>query len=187
MNIMLDLETMSSKPDAAIVSIGACTFADDGSITPNDWRNTFYCVVDAENSQRVGGRVDAGTMKWWMQQTAEARAVFNAPGAMTLVRALLAFERFCTMWPEVCVWGNGASFDNVVLRQSYERLNGKAPWSYRGERCYRTLKNLRPDVALTQYGTAHNALDDAIAQAAHAEEIFKAMKASEVEQCAAHI
>lgn len=51
-----------------------------------------------------------------------------------------------------------------------------APWSHRDDRCYRTLKNLRPDVAFEPYDTHHNALDDAFAQATHAERILGAMK-----------
>lgn len=172
MDIMIDLETLSSQPDAAIVSIGACTFF-HGDAT----RKTFSCVIDPRSSQRAGGHVDAGTVIWWMAQSAEARDVFGNGDALPLREALLRFSLFVGQWPERRIWGNGAGFDNVVLRRSYERCGDMtAPWNFRDDRCYRTLKSLRPDIAPVRQGVAHNALDDAIAQAVHAEAILETMR-----------
>jgi hypothetical protein len=167
-DIMLDLETLSSAPNAAIIAIGATTF--------NTAENcSFYCVVDAKNSQALSGHVSADTALWWMRQSTEARdAVSKTPGYL-LADALQRFREFCDPYEDVRVWGNGADFDNVVLRQAYERLGMPAPWSHRGNRCYRTLKNLRPDIAFEPFGVAHNALDDATAQAMHAERILQAL------------
>ena len=50
MNIMLDIETLSSRPDACVVAIGAATFAHDGE------RQIFYTAVAPSS-----GHIDART------------------------------------------------------------------------------------------------------------------------------
>lgn len=42
------------------------------------------------------------------------------------------------------------------------------PWPHWNDRCYRTLKAMRPDVKMERTGTHHNAVDDATSQARHA-------------------
>ena len=54
MRIMLDLETLSTKPNAAIISIGA--------VDLDDAKNLFYCVVDAESCVAVGLQKDQDTI-----------------------------------------------------------------------------------------------------------------------------
>lgn len=179
MNIMLDLETLSSRPDACIVAIGATRFSSDGSNLDEPGRGhrlKFYVAIDPRSAQDAGGRVDASTVQWWLNQSPEARAVFSDASPMPIAEALNRFAEFCSQpYGPPIVWGNGASFDNIVLRQAYERVGLEAPWSYRNERCYRTLKSLRPDIPFEPVGTAHHALDDAIAQARHAERLIAAL------------
>lgn len=178
MNIMLDLETLSSRPDACIVAIGAATFSSDGADQDKGFipRQKFYVAVDPQSSQDEGGGITARTVQWWARQSDAARAALNDESAVAIGEALRRFATYCSLFNEPKVWGNGASFDNVVLRQAYERLGMEAPWTFRNERCYRTLKNLRPDIAFEPFGTAHHALDDAIAQARHAERILAALR-----------
>lgn len=72
---------------------------------------------------------------------------------------------------ETRVWGNGAAFDNVILRRAYERTSResmKAPWPHWNDRCYRTIKGLYGhQVKIERTGTHHHALDDAASQARH--------------------
>ncbi|KFC64019.1 exonuclease [Bosea sp. LC85] len=173
----IDLETLSSAPDAAIVAIGACTFATDGSTLAA--RRVFRQAVHPDTSQKAGGRIDALTVVWWMGQSTEARQAWTLAPARSIQSALQQFALWCL--PEfdgerVRVWGNGAGFDNVILRGAYDRCEVSPPWRHQDDRCYRTLKNLRPDIAYEQTGTAHEAADDAVSQALHAERIFAAMK-----------
>lgn len=176
MDIMLDLETLSSAPDAAIVAIGACTFI--GGNTPADGfiRSTFSVAIDARSAQNLGGRIDGDTVSWWLGQSESARQALLTD-RKKMVDALVAFVAWVNRTSSAPrIWGNGATFDNVILRQTFERAHIDAPWSHRDDRCYRTLKNLRPDIGFEPYGTHHSALDDAFAQARHAEQILAAMK-----------
>ncbi len=42
----------------------------------------------------------------------------------------------------VQVWGNGANFDNTILRRSYERQGIPCPWRYYNDRDVRTIVEL---------------------------------------------
>jgi hypothetical protein len=177
MDIMLDLETLSSAPDGAIIAIGACTFASEGTPLAEHERKTFNMIIDAHDAQTAArGSVDARTMQWWVRQSEAARSIFNSPFATPTAIALQQFSAFCADFDGPRIWGNGANFDNVLLRGAYDRMSLKAPWSFRDDRCYRTLKSLRPDIEFKPSGVAHNALDDAVSQARHAEAILAAMK-----------
>mgnify|MGYP006408929027 CR=1 FL=1 len=68
MHIMIDLETMGTRPDAPIISIGAVAFDANGPL------DSFYAGVNLGSSVNSGAKIDASTVLWWMQQSDEARA-----------------------------------------------------------------------------------------------------------------
>lgn len=157
--VMIDLETLGNKPGSVIVAIGAVKFG-SGEIT-----SSFYERVDAESCVNLGLRMDCSTVMWWLKQESAARLEITKPGK-DLREVLQAF----TAWladPDAEIWGNGAAFDNVLLSDAYERAQLSRPWPFWNDRCYRTLKSLRPDVPMPRTGTHHNALDDAKSQAMH--------------------
>ena len=156
---MLDLETLGNKPGSVIVAIGAVKFG-HGEIL-----ETFYERVDAESCVQLGLRMDVSTVLWWMNQSDAARKEITQPGGQ-LSEVLLRFSSWVKD-PDAEVWGNGASFDNVLLSDAYDRAQLPRPWTYRNDRCYRTVKSLHPEVPMARGGTHHNALDDATAQALH--------------------
>jgi len=174
-DIMLDLETLSSGPDAAIVAIGAACFGNERFDPTVD---NFYAIVELGSSVRAGGLINASTVEWWMGQSAEARSSFSDENRYHIGDALWRFQNFCGRAAScVRVWGNGAGFDNVVLRRAYERSWIEPPWAWRDDRCYRTLKNLRPDIPFEPFqgSIPHRADHDAINQAIHAQKILKAI------------
>lgn len=163
MHIMIDLETMGTRPDAPIIAIGAVKFTAMG-VTDQ----TFYTNVDLASAVKDGGAViDPDTLMWWMQQSDEARQVLLS-GASPLRVALHDFTRWVKDTDEPKgVWGNGASFDNVILSETYKRVGMEPPWKFWNDRCYRTVKNMFPACKMERIGTHHNALDDAESQAEH--------------------
>lgn len=171
MNIMLDLETMGNGPDAAIIAIGACKFDSTGIL------DTYYCVVDLTSSLNAGLNVDGDTILWWLKQSDDARKAIHSP-TMIAIKITDALKTFAN-WVEKDnqedpkIWGNGASFDNVILANIYRKTGLTTPWKYYNDRCYRTLKAMHPEIKINRKGTHHNALDDAISQAEHLIEIWK--------------
>lgn len=161
MHIMLDLETLSSSSDAAIISIGAVAFNFNNGIG-----SSFYAVLDTDEQVGRGRGISRSTMLWWGEQTLDAKKVFSEEASGTR-DALQQFARFCDDVGNIeGMWGNGSDFDNVILGGLYDLYGMKKPWSYARNRCYRTLRNL-PKITsmLVRLGTHHNARDDAIYQA----------------------
>ena len=161
MHIMIDLETMGNRPNAPIIAIGAVAFDANGI------DRELYEVVDLDSSVRSGAVIDPHTVMWWLQQSDEARASLVAMDGVTLSKALDKFSLWATVSDITGVWGNGAAFDNVILAESYRRLDKVAPWPFWKDKCYRTVKGMYPDVKMERGGTHHNALDDARSQALH--------------------
>lgn len=170
-HIMLDLETLDTGPDACIVSIGACVI---GKRSKSAY---FYRVIDIEKtSPSLRGTYSAESIVWWMKKSEEARAVFSEENKVELWRAIEDFLGWIAelklkagKGSEVCLWGNAAAFDNVILRSAAERHGhgDKAFPVHWNDRCYRTVVNLATHIERKQLGTHHNALDDAISQSKH--------------------
>ena len=157
-HIMLDLETLGTRPGSIVLTIGAVKF-DKGGI-----RDKFYVAIDKNDSDFFDLTSDPSTVDWWQKQSAEAReAAFS--GKTPLHDALVLFAKFCGTERTTTVWGNGSDFDNVLLEEAYQAVSMDPPWRFYQSRCYRTVKNLFPNVKTPSVGTEHHALDDAIYQA----------------------
>lgn len=162
-NVMLDLETMGTRPGSVIVSVGAIEF------DPKSARlgRTFYQTCSIASAVDVGLAMDPETVTWWLQQNEDARKeLTQAKGDLKSV--LVAFSHWLFhCGKDVKVWGNGSDFDNALLAEAYRRVSEPVPWLFWNNRCYRTMKSLFRNTKLEREGTHHNALDDAIHQAKH--------------------
>lgn len=183
-DVMIDIETLSTAPDAEILSVGAVPFRlneqTDNFHENNIWRPRVWQL--APN----GGRIDRDTIAWWMKQGDLARAqAFPETGYVSF----LQFSYELEIWlheldgtvdiyfpegvpsPAVRIWGHGPHFDMAILDMAHWRNLGRpAPWKYNAVRDTRTLwhaagidwdtriKELNPD-------HAHDPMHDAIAQA----------------------
>jgi exodeoxyribonuclease VIII len=166
---MVDLETMGKGPRAAVCSIGAVPFSADG-IGPG-----FEAWADLGSAVALGLEMDASTVAFWLGQPGELRGSLVTTASAPLPDCLRAFADWCkaTLADDFCIWGNGATFDNVILASAFDAAGIARPWSYRQNRCYRTLHALFPDVAFEPTAKAHSAIDDARAQAAHASKLLQ--------------
>jgi hypothetical protein len=102
---------------------------------------------------------------FWMQQSDDAR--FALLKGDPINEVLDGFAEWLADWDVIDgVWGNGATFDNVLLTETYLRARRDRPWSYRADRCFRTAKAMSPHVEPPEFeGIEHHALHDAIWQA----------------------
>jgi len=175
---MLDLETMGNRSSSAIIAIGAVKF----DPKTKQITDRFYARVDLQSCLDAGLTVDGSTIMWWLQQSEEARSQFKGvlPPLKTALGGFTTWMQKQTRPDEMghTVWGNGATFDNVILTNAYNALGLARPWSYKGDRCYRTIRNLYPDVPCKDYGISHRADHDAEAQAIHLMEIWPKLRQS---------
>ena len=179
-HVMVDLETMGKKHNAPIVAIGAVVFDPaTGSIG-----ESFYKVVCLESSVNWGAVIDPSTVIWWLKQSSEARSAIVNDDAIPLLDALLQFREFISDnvaggSKKAQVWGNGASFDNSILRSSYDCIAEDYPWEYWNDRDVRTMVELGqaigfdPKTTIPFEGDRHNALADAIHQARYVSAIWQ--------------
>lgn len=172
---MLDLETLGHRPGSVIVAIGAVEFG-GGEI-----RREFYERIHVQSCMDAGLKLDASTVLWWMRQSEAARRELLNQERMDLPGALLAFTRFVQGEPagkvDVEMWGNGPGFDNELLVAAYEACGTAVPWTPWQDRCYRTLRALRPHIPFARPEIAHHALHDARAQAIHLMKVEAALVA----------
>ncbi|EJJ3124297.1 3'-5' exoribonuclease [Escherichia coli] len=181
-HLMIDLETMGKNPDAPIASIGAVFFdPQTGEQGPE-----FSKIIDMGT---CGGTVDISTIEWWLQRSGEARAAILAD-RIPLDDALLQLREFIDENSGeffVQVWGNGANFDNVILRRSYERQEIPCPWRYTNDRDVRTIVALGLVMdfdarsVITFEGERHNALHDARYQAKYVSAIWQKLIPSQAD------
>lgn len=169
MHIMIDLETLSTRPDAAIVQIGAVLFEAKGrGKVRND--KPFSCYVAVQDG---GGSIDNGTLAWWFRQPHVATLGDGLETAVTLAEALKSFVEWPTEalgieWQDVeGVWGKPSNFDIPVLQSAFARFGMPPPWDHRITRDARTLFALTggaPEIDWTGL-QPHHAFDDALGQA----------------------
>ena len=181
-HLMIDLETMGKNPDAPIISIGAIFFdPQTGDMGPE-----FSKTIDLETA---GGVIDRDTIKWWLKQSREAQSAIMTD-EIPLDDALLQLREFIDENSGeffVQVWGNGANFDNVILRRSYERQGIPCPWRYCNDRDVRTIVELGKAIdfdartAIPFEGERHNALDDARYQAKYVSAIWQKLIPSQAD------
>ena len=170
MHYMIDLETMGTQPGSAIVAVGAVAF-DAEKI-----HDTFYQTSSLDSAVAYGLTLDPATVTWWMQQSDAARAEIVEPMNYSLCLVLDTLRDWMRLPTEGIegVWGNGATFDNVLLRVAMEKTGVQPPWKFWQDKCYRTVKGAHPEIHIVKEGTAHKAIDDALSQAKHLMVINKA-------------
>jgi len=177
MHLMIDLETLSTRSTAVVLSLGAVLIAE------NEIVETLYREFNAQEQIETYRRhVDIGTISWWMKQNHLAQQLFARRDGVSLLQGLSDLGHMLpneNAWSEVRVWSNGATFDIPIMASAYSDLGWKTPWGYQNERCYRTLKNMFPDVKADPMPTmvTHNALDDALYQALHLRKLLQCVPA----------
>ena len=123
------------------------------------------------------------TVQWWNEQSKEAQAAFANP--VDLLQALQEFSVWLRHsdpnyvnggnYPDIAIWANDPHFDCSILAAVYHALGLPVPWHYRAPRSMKTACELAgmTSADYSSYGTDHNALDDAIAQAMSVCEAYK--------------
>jgi len=165
-HIMIDLETLSTEPNAVILAIGAVAF--DGETGKRDIQrgsSTFYATVKIQSCLDRGMIVEGNTIKWWGDQSAVARTAAFV-GSSHIGTALRGLSEFIDKRGEdgnrPCVWGNDSVFDIGILNSAYKACCLESPWAFWKVRCYRTISKLVPKEFFPwDGGTKHHALHDA--------------------------
>lgn len=166
-HIMVDIETMGTDSYSAIVSIGALEF----DINTGKTGREFYTNVDLQSCIDIGLIVNGATIMWWLKQSKAAKESLQVM-PVHIKTALESFSGFCNSFHQV--WGNSARFDLGLLENAYVKCGMKAPWSFRNERCLRTLASFNSQTKrdTINTGVEHSALSDCYYQVAYCSAIW---------------
>lgn len=176
-NVMIDIETMSTAPNAAILAIGAVTFTIRDGVDATSAREW---LIDLGDSVAHGGQLDADTVLWWTQQSERARRGLVATRQLREQAALEGLAWMLSCLPgKPSIWANGIDFDLVILRSALARHKLTPGWAYWQQRDLRTLRKLLPHVPAPERDEAdkHSALADAMHQAQHCAALLRALRA----------
>jgi hypothetical protein len=153
---MLDLETLSTRPDSVILTFGAIKF--NPFLPDSEIENGIYIKPNVDEQISLQRHVDQGTLDWWSKQPAEIRE-----------EARISLDQFTNELNKFVVganriWAQGPTFDIVILENLYRQLGKPVPWPYYVVRDSRTLlKALNGD--RSKNTMLHNALADCVSQA----------------------
>lgn len=183
-NVMIDIETLSTHKNAAIIEIGAVEF----NKFTGETGETFNIIIEPSEWCRNDRHVDGETIQWWFRQTQEARNRFvNMPKDVyttDLNDALWKLKYFimdCNSVDEdknVVVWGNGSSFDIAILENAYNYFHMEIPWKFWSVNDVRTIVDLNPSVKENckfDKGIKHNAVSDCLYQVKYLTDTIKSL------------
>ena len=175
-DIMIDLETLATSPNAAVLTIGAVKFDPFGDELSDPSCEKFYIKVDIDSCDELELDVSEDTVNWWSKQSKEAQdEAFSTDNRIHVREAFNQLYKFC--WGAKRVWSHGAAFDVVICENIFRKLNKAVPWSFWEIRDTRTLFDLgidpqRPPVL------KHHALEDAWNQAVGVQKVFQRLRSS---------
>lgn len=152
-HIMIDLETLGTKPGCVVLSIGAVAFDPYAGACGRE----FYRKLDWRNSTM---RIETGTLAWWLDQDPTARAEAFG-GSEPYLGCAVTFKQFWEEEDAECLWCHGATFDAPI----WEAAVGIVPWSFAQIRDTRTVYDMAEVWPDREVGMHHHALDDARNQA----------------------
>ena len=169
MDIMLDLETLSTRPDATILTFGACKF---DPYTQSDIDKGIYFRINVDEQTELGRHVDDNTVEWWGRQAEDVREEALGDGdRISLEQFTQELNRFIVGADNI--WAQGPVFDIVILENLYRQLDKPCPWQFWQIRDSRTLLSTHGDPREKNKAGLHNALEDCVSQAQAVQHIFK--------------
>ena len=134
-HFMIDIETLGTKPDAAVTQIGIVGF----DPTTKCISVPFSINVDIHDKSTI----DQSTVFWWMQQDEVARESVFAGKRVSPKEGLEALSKFIADNSDEVVgykvWSKPSTFDLVILESLYRNCGMQVPWAHWNTRCLRTL------------------------------------------------
>ena len=157
---MVDIETLSSQPDAAVIAIGLCLF-DDKEIL-----DSTEILIDPRFTP---GHRNQDTLRWWNEQDPEVFRKMMS-GTMMPWTAIEYMSSILQDWGVKTMWANPPTFDISILRHLYGIYDEEFPIHFSKERDFRTMKTFAREMNIDYSApyaerSAHDAESDAIAQA----------------------
>ncbi len=176
LHLMLDIETLGTRPSARVIEIGWATFDPVGEGVLKEGS------IAVDVGSQAYGTIDAGTVDFWLKQPDIARLALAKAKKVSIKEALEYMDKELSPWGQFTgVWSHGPAFDVTILQGHYDRLGRSMPWSYRAVRDTRTLASTLDMLGVpkqdypTGGGVAHSAVGDCVNQAVWVQRMNRAL------------
>ena len=159
---MMDIETLSTDSNGVITTISAVQF----NLESGKMGKTFETAIEIKPQVDAGAVIDIDTVVWWMSQDEEAIKAMLRIKKVSVFKALTDFNAWIVSlgFPlnNMKLWGNGVSFDNVMVRNIYKRHDIEFILPYWCDNDVRTLVTIgNIDTRNFKFeGIKHNGIDD---------------------------
>lgn len=171
-DLMVDIETLGTTAGSIVLSIGAVIFNPFTLSGFDELREqAFYVNIDRDNAAHLGFTADPSTLDWWAKQDPAAWAALQTD-PKPVREAINAFANFALNHPLRIshVWAKSPSFDCVLLQALYQKFDQRFPIPFFAWRDVRTAEHFawcgeETPKFFGPEGLAHDARDDAVAQA----------------------
>lgn len=178
-HVMIDTETLGLTPGSVIRTVSVVEF---NPVTGETGRKHTW-TINLQDSIKAGFRIEAGTLKWWMMKSDEARTAFvstpeQETGLVSFVNEFI--EWFKPYAGKVAVWGLQIDFDLPMIRcylhymymQIMRNDEYPLPWNRH------FLVDARPFVEVYRENypdlqTPHTSMGDCLMQIDAVAEVFK--------------
>lgn len=168
MDVMLDLETLGTRPDCVILTLGAVKF---DSYSLNEPGPGLYLRIDADEQIARGREVQEDTLAWWMKQKEDIRdEALGESDRVSVEEMYRQLNRFLAGVNNI--WAQGPVFDIAILENIYRQYGWPTPWQFWQIRDSRTLFGVHGDPRKKNREGHHNALADCVYQAQGVQQVY---------------
>ena len=135
---MIDLETLGTGSNSVVVSVGLVAF----NISTGEILAELDIGLNLNQQIKTGGVIDGDTLEFHFAQAPDSiqkmaqRKVLDVKEGLELISNFIKANNITTLW------GNGATFDNVILRNLYARHLKVFPLGFWTDRDLRTAVDI---------------------------------------------
>ena len=166
---MLDLETLGTRPDCVVLTLGAIKFC---PFTPDKFGEGLYLRLDVDQQLALGRDVQQDTLDWWSKQDPLVREeALGESNRVDLEEATRQLNKFLVGVNDI--WAQGPVFDIAILENLYRQLDKPTPWNFWQIRDSRTLFGVHGDPRKKGRTGHHDALADCVYQAQGVQAIYQ--------------
>ena len=181
-HLVLDLETLGTKTNSCILSVGAVIFDPYKTdvydfVCQNTEKSpdisTYYKRVSLESCENIGMTIDDSTVEWWAKQSMEAQEeAFSDEDRHNIKDVIVELNKFSK--PCKKFWAKSPDFDCSIIDNYALVLNIGVPWQFWETRCIRTIEDFIEFKSATV--NSHHALQDCFYEAASVQNMYSLFK-----------
>ena len=156
---MIDLETLGTGSNSVVVSVGLVAF----NISTGEILAELDIGLNLNQQIKTGGVIDGDTLEFHFAQAPDSIQKMAQRKILDVKEGLDIISNFIRANGITSIWGNGATFDCVILRNLYARHLKVFPLGFWTDRDLRTAVDIyNIDTRTVPFeGIKHYCLDDA--------------------------